>query len=117
VIEIQVVGTVQVLALSSGRVNALDVELLEELTDVLRELQHSGADALVVTGAGRVFSAGVDVNRVVEGGVGYTDRLIPALSGCGGGIRPWRHPGRRLPPYESPVASPDCGADPRGRRY
>lgn len=81
-IEIQVVGTVQMLALSSGRVNALDVELLEELTDVLRELQHSGADALVVTGAGRVFSAGVDLNRVVEGGVGYTERLIPALCGA-----------------------------------
>jgi enoyl-CoA hydratase/carnithine racemase len=68
------------LALSRGRVNALDVELLEELTLALRDLQRSGADALVVTGAGRVFSAGVDLNRVVEGGAGYTDRLIPALS-------------------------------------
>jgi enoyl-CoA hydratase len=80
VIEIQTVGTVQVLAMSSGRVNALDVELLEELTAAIRELQGSGAGALVVTGAGRVFSAGVDLNRVVEGGADYTDRLIPALS-------------------------------------
>jgi enoyl-CoA hydratase len=80
VIEIRAVGAVRLLTLSSGRVNALDVELLEELTGALRELQRSGADALVVTGAGRVFSAGVDLNRVVEGGAGYTDRLIPALS-------------------------------------
>jgi enoyl-CoA hydratase len=80
VIEIGAVGAARVLTLSSGRVNALDVELLEELTGALRELQRSGAAALVVTGAGRVFSAGVDLNRVVEGGVGYTDRLIPALS-------------------------------------
>jgi enoyl-CoA hydratase len=80
VIEIGAVGAVRVLTLSSGRVNALDVELLEELTGALRELQRSGAAALVVTGAGSVFSAGVDLNRVVEGGVGYTDRLIPALS-------------------------------------
>ena len=79
-IEIGAVGAVRVLTLSSGRVNALDVELLEELTGALRELQRSGAAALVVTGARRVFSAGVDLNRVVEGGVGYTDRLIPALS-------------------------------------
>ena len=79
-IEIKAAGTVQVLALSSGRVNALDVELLEELTLAIRDLQGSGADALVVTGAGRVFSAGVDLNRVVEGGAGYTDRLVPALS-------------------------------------
>ena len=79
-IEIQTVGTVQVLTFSSGRVNAQDVELLTELTGALGELQRSGAGALVVTGAGRAFSAGVDLNRVVEGGAGYTDRLIPALS-------------------------------------
>ena len=72
--------TVQVLTLSAGRVNALDVEVLGELTGTVRELAGSGADALVVTGAGRVFSAGVDLNRVVEGGAGYTDRLVPALS-------------------------------------
>lgn len=47
-IEIQTVGTVRVLALSSGRVNALDVELLEELTAAIREPQASGAGALVV---------------------------------------------------------------------
>jgi enoyl-CoA hydratase len=79
-IEIQTVGAVRVLALSSGRVNALDVELLEELTAAIRELQGSGAGALVVTGAGRVFCAGVDLNRVLQGGADYTDRLIPALS-------------------------------------
>jgi enoyl-CoA hydratase len=80
VIEIQTVGTVRVLALASGRVNALDVELLEELTATIRELQGSGAGALVVTGAGRVFSAGVDLNRVLQGGPDYVDRLIPAIS-------------------------------------
>ncbi|MEB3982807.1 enoyl-CoA hydratase/isomerase family protein [Mycobacterium sp. 663a-19] len=79
-IKIQTVGTVRVLALSSGRVNALDVELLEELTAAVRELQGSGAGALVVTGAGRVFCAGVDLNRVLQGGAEYTDRLIPALA-------------------------------------
>jgi len=80
VIEIEAVGTVQVLTFSSGRVNAQDVELLKELTGALGELRSSGAGALVVTGAGRAFSAGVDLNRVVDGGAGYTDRLVPALS-------------------------------------
>jgi enoyl-CoA hydratase/carnithine racemase len=80
VIEIEAVGTVRVLTLSSGRVNAMDVELLQELTDALGELQRSGAGALVLTGAGRAFSAGVELNRVVDGGADYTDQLIPALS-------------------------------------
>lgn len=79
-IEIHAAGTVQVLTMSSGRVNAQDVELLEELATTLRDMAGAGAHALVITGAGRVFSAGVDLNRVVEGGADYTDRLVPALS-------------------------------------
>jgi enoyl-CoA hydratase len=80
VIEIQAAGAVQVLTFSSGPVNALDVEFANELTEAVHELQRSGAGPLVVTGAGRTFSAGVDLKRVVEGGADYTDRLIPALS-------------------------------------
>ncbi|OBK02566.1 enoyl-CoA hydratase/isomerase family protein [Mycobacterium sp. 1245852.3] len=80
VIDIDTVGSVQVLTLSSGPVNAQDVELLEELASAVNELARSDAGALVVTGAGRAFSAGVDLNRVVQGGAGYTDRLVPALS-------------------------------------
>lgn len=79
-IDVNTVGTVRVLTLSSGPVNAQDVELLEELASALRELAGSDVGALVVTGAGRAFSAGVDLNRVVEGGTAYTDRLVPALS-------------------------------------
>lgn len=79
-IDIQTLPTARVLTLSSGRVNAMDVELLAELTDVIRQLQRSGGGPLVITGAGRVFSAGVDLKRVVEGGADYTDRLVPALS-------------------------------------
>ncbi len=80
VIEIQAREAVRVLTFSSGRVNALDVERLAELTAAIRELQQPGVGALVVTGAGRVFSAGVELARVLEGGADYTDRLIGALS-------------------------------------
>lgn len=79
-IDTKAMGSVQVLTLSSGPVNAQDVELLDELTSAVGELRGAGAGALVVTGAGRAFSAGVDLNRVVEGGARYTDRLVPALS-------------------------------------
>ena len=79
-IEIETVGAVQVLTVSSGRVNALDVEVLQEFTGAVRELQNSGAGAIVVTGAGKVFSAGVDLDRVLQGGSDYTDRLLQALS-------------------------------------
>ncbi|WP_055403174.1 MULTISPECIES: enoyl-CoA hydratase/isomerase family protein [unclassified Mycobacterium] len=79
-IDVKTVRDVRVLTLSSGPVNAQDIELLEALTSVVRDLGRADAGALVITGAGRAFSAGVDLNRVVEGGAGYTDRLVPALS-------------------------------------
>lgn len=79
-IETRSEGGIRILTLAAGRVNALDVELLEELAQTVGELAHSGACPLVITGAGRVFSAGVDLNRVVDGGAAYTDRLVPALS-------------------------------------
>ena len=80
VIQLEAKAAVRVLTLSSGRVNALDVEFLEELTETVRNLAHTGAEALVITGAGQVFSAGVDLNRVVQGGCTYTERLVPALT-------------------------------------
>jgi enoyl-CoA hydratase len=80
VIEIHSREAVRVLAFSSGRVNALDVALLAELTAAIREQQKPDVGALVITGAGGAFSAGVDLARVMEGGAGYTARLIPALS-------------------------------------
>jgi enoyl-CoA hydratase/carnithine racemase len=79
-IDIRDAGPVRVFTLSSGQVNALDVELLTELTDALHAAERSQVGALVITGAGRVFSAGVDLRRVLEGGRAYTDRLVPALS-------------------------------------
>ena len=50
-----------VLSLAHGKVNALDVELLEAVADRLAALATSQCTALVVTGRGRVFSAGVDL--------------------------------------------------------
>lgn len=79
-INVRTADAVTVLELAHGKVNAMDVELLEGIAAELRRLADAGTSALVVTGAGRVFSAGVDLNRVLAGGAGYVDRLIPALS-------------------------------------
>ena len=72
-------GPTAVLSLDHGKVNALDVELLDALTDALRALAAGPCTAVVLTGAGRAFSAGVDLHRVLEGGADYVERLIPAL--------------------------------------
>jgi enoyl-CoA hydratase len=78
VIDEQRHGDVAVLRLDHGKVNTLDVELLDALTEHLANL--TAAPAVVLTGGGKVFSAGLDLVRVVEGGGAYIDQLIPALS-------------------------------------
>ncbi len=58
-------GEVVVLRLAHGPVNALDLELLTELTATVGELADV-APPMVLTGAGRSFSAGVDLRRIVD---------------------------------------------------
>jgi enoyl-CoA hydratase len=77
VIETSKDGDVAVLTLSHGPVNALDLELLTALPDALAS---AGAAPVVLTGAGRCFSAGVDLKRIVDGGAPYVEEFLPALS-------------------------------------
>jgi enoyl-CoA hydratase len=68
---------VAVLRMAHGPVNALDLELLEALIDVFGAL--GDRDAVVLTGTGRAFSAGVDLRRIADGGEGYARRYLPLL--------------------------------------
>jgi enoyl-CoA hydratase len=67
------------LRLADGKVGALDVELVDAL---LRELDAAagGARALVLTGTGSIFSAGVDLVRLTREGPDYVRRFLPLLS-------------------------------------
>ncbi|RMH23592.1 MAG: enoyl-CoA hydratase/isomerase family protein [Acidobacteria bacterium] len=71
-------GAVAVLTLDHGKANALDLELFHALDRVLDEVAASDAvRGVVLTGAGSMFSAGVDLFRVLEGGVAYLGEFVP----------------------------------------
>lgn len=72
-------GEIAVLRLEHGKVQALDVEFLQELAAALDTIEQSNARALIVTGTGGSFSAGVDLFRVLDGGAAYANRFVPLL--------------------------------------
>ncbi|HUE87508.1 MAG TPA: enoyl-CoA hydratase/isomerase family protein [Vicinamibacterales bacterium] len=72
-------GSIAVLRLAHGKVNALDVDFCHALVRELEHVAASDARALVVTGTGSAFSAGVDLFQVLDGGAAYLKQFLPAM--------------------------------------
>lgn len=78
-LNVEVRDDVAVVEMQHGRANALDFEFCEAIVAKLDELRQS-ARAIVWTGNGSIFSAGVDLKRVLEEDKGYLHAFLPALS-------------------------------------
>jgi len=70
---------VTVLRVEHGKVNALDLELCTELTQKLGALEDAATGAVVLTGTGGSFSAGVDLFRLLKEGKPYLNPFLPAF--------------------------------------
>ena len=70
---------IAVLRLEHGKVNAMDLALCEALTQQLALLATHPCRAVVVTGTGNSFSAGVDLVQLTQGGVEYVSRFLPVM--------------------------------------
>ncbi|MCP3957600.1 MAG: enoyl-CoA hydratase/isomerase family protein [bacterium] len=73
-------GSVTVLRMEHGKANAVDDELFTDLNRALDDVEGSSARALVLTGTGSMFSAGVNLFKVLEGGGAYVEEFLPVLS-------------------------------------
>lgn len=71
---------VTILRLAHGKANALDVELCQGITEQLERLRTSSSMAIVLIGTGNIFSAGVDLLRVLDEGVEYLQTFLLALT-------------------------------------
>lgn len=78
-IELKNEDGIAVVTIRHGKANALDIELCEELAKCFVGLRNADARAVVVTGQGRIFSAGVDLIRLSSGGPDYVRAFLPAL--------------------------------------
>jgi enoyl-CoA hydratase len=73
-------GPVAVLQMIHGKANAMDLEFCRALTAQVHACAQSSAGALVITGKDRMFSAGVDLPRLVAGGGDYAREFVPAMN-------------------------------------
>ena len=74
--DVEVADGVSVIRCDYPPVNAADLGLLNDVVATFRGLDGP----VVLTGAGKVFSAGVDLRAILDGGVEYTDRFLSSLS-------------------------------------
>ena len=80
-IETTIHDGVAILRMRHGKANALDLELCHGAEKRLKEMEAADVGAVVLTGEGNIFSAGVDLLRVVEEGMPYVREFLPALCG------------------------------------
>lgn len=73
--DVEVTDGVSVVRLDRPPVNALDLDLVEDAVATLGGLEGP----VVVTGAGKCFSAGVDLRAVLAGGREYTEKFLDAM--------------------------------------
>lgn len=71
---------IALLRLDRPPVNATDLATLEELTTALEDA--ASAKAIVLTGSGKIFSAGADLQAVLNADADYIASSIDALTGC-----------------------------------
>ncbi len=70
---------VAVVTLAYGKANVMDTEFCTALAEGFEAYAAKPPSALVVTGQGRIFSAGVDLNRLLDGGADYARTFLPSL--------------------------------------
>lgn len=78
-IEVEQRGPIGIFHMAHGKANALDLEFCEAITARLEAHRHESTQAIVLTGRSHIFSAGIDLLRVLDGGPVYIATFLPAL--------------------------------------
>ena len=79
-IEIRNQNDVAILTMDHGKANLFDLELCQALTTSFGECAESPSRAVVLSARGSIFSGGVDLRRLLDGGAAYVDSFLPALA-------------------------------------
>jgi enoyl-CoA hydratase len=80
VIEITERDGIAVVRLAHGKANAMDTEFCAAISTAFVKLKRAPARAVVLTGEGGIFSAGVNLIRARDGGARYVRKFLPVLN-------------------------------------
>jgi len=81
-IEIKEQDGIAIVSMVHGKANAMDVDFCEAIAASFDKLRGAPARAVVLTGQGKIFSAGVDLPQLLDGDEAYVRRFLPALDRC-----------------------------------
>jgi enoyl-CoA hydratase len=73
-------GGIAIVTLDHGKANAMDTEFCAAVTKAFVKLKSAKARAVVLTGQGGIFSAGVNLIRARDGGPRYMRKFLPVLN-------------------------------------
>ncbi len=73
-------GQLRFVRMEHGKANTIDIEFFDALDETLEAAAAGSCRALVLTGTGSIFSAGVDLYQVVDGGAEYLETFLPRLT-------------------------------------
>jgi enoyl-CoA hydratase len=79
VFDVKTEGGIAIITMAQGKANALDFEFCNALASGFAALRGAEVRAVVLTGQGGIFCAGVDLKRLSEGGADYVRKFLPAL--------------------------------------
>ncbi len=77
-LNINRIDNITTVAMAHGKVNVMDLELCRAVAEAVR--QEDDSAAIILTGEGRAFSAGLDLFRLVKGGPPYVEEFVVALA-------------------------------------
>lgn len=70
------INGISVLTLSRGKANALDLEFCTEIVKAVEDILASESGGLILTGNENIFSAGVDLPRILNEDASYTSSFL-----------------------------------------
>ncbi len=78
-ITVQHIDDVAVFTLAHGKASALDLEFCRALLHEVESTRNTATHGIVLTGTGHIFSAGVDLLRLLDEDIAYTQEFLSAL--------------------------------------